>query len=459
MNGSVKVTFLGAAGTVTGSKYLLEVEGIKIMIDCGLFQGLKDLRLLNWNGLPIQASEVDYVLLTHGHMDHVGYLPKFVNSGFRGPVLATKPTLSVASIILRDSAKIQEEDAERANQEGFSKHDIAKPLYDMIDAEKAIKLFEYVDENEWYELKEDIKVKFNYVGHIIGATYIELEINQKRFVFSGDVGRVDDFILFPPKQPRKADFLFIESTYGDRIHLKEDVKNRLIEIIKKTVDLNGNIIIPSFAVERAQTLMLLLFELREEGKIPFIPLILDSPMGEKVLDLFIEYHSWHKLTMDEAIRLKKSFQVVESYKETWDVINKKTSKVIIAGSGMISGGRVLTYLMNYIHKQVNTVLISGFQAEGTRGRALIEGVQELKIFGKYYPVRARIEQLHSLSGHADQEELLNWISELETQPKQVYIIHGEQQASEVFKTKLKEEKNIDCLIPKLYETIECRLEL
>lgn len=458
MKGSVKVTFLGAVGTVTGSKYLLELDDLKIMIDCGLFQGLKGLRLLNWNELPIKASEVDYVLLTHGHMDHVGYLPKFVNSGFKGPVLATKPTLSVASIILRDSAKIQEEDAERANKEGFSKHEIAKPLYDMIDAEKAIKLFEYVEENEWYELKEDIKIRFNYVGHIIGATYIELEVNQKRFVFSGDVGRVDDFILFPPKQPNIADFLFIESTYGDRVHPKEGVKDKLIAIIKETINLNGNIIIPSFAVERAQTFMLLLFELREEGKIPFIPLILDSPMGEKVLDLFIEYHSWHKLTMDEAIRLKKSFQVVESYKETWDVINKQTSKVIISGSGMISGGRVLTYLMNYIYKQENTVLISGFQAEGTRGRALIEGAKELKIFGKYYPVHARIEQLHSLSGHADQEELLNWISELESQPKQIYIIHGEQQASEIFKTKLKEQKNIDSIVPILNETIECKLD-
>lgn len=453
MKTKVNITFLGAAGTVTGSKFLLEIEGLKILVDCGMFQGLKELRLLNWKKLPINESEVDYVLLTHGHMDHVGYLPKLVKSGFSGQILGTKPTLSIASIVLRDSAKIQEEDAARANKEGYSIHEPAEPLYDLIDTEKSLKLFNYVDEGEWIQLSDKLKVRFNYVGHILGATYIELDYNGKIISFSGDVGRNDDFILFPPKKINSTDVLLIESTYGDRIHPIESVEDRLITIINETVKKKGTLIIPSFAVERAQTLMLLLWRLREQGKIPFIPLVLDSPMGNNVLDLFIEFHQWHKLSMQDAIKMKSSFEIIEDYKETWDVINKKTSKVIIAGSGMVSGGRVLTYLKNYINHPENTVLISGFQAKGTRGRALVEGTHEIKIFGKYYTVKAKIEELRSLSGHADQKELLEWMGQLKSKPSNVFIVHGEKQAADSFRVKLKTVMGIDAVIPKMDEKI------
>jgi len=457
MKTNLNITFLGAAGTVTGSKYLLEITGLKILVDCGMFQGLKELRLLNWEKLPINESEVDFVLLTHGHMDHVGYIPKFVKSGFNGEILGTKPTLAIASIVLRDSAKIQEEDAERANKEGFSIHEKAEPLYDLIDTERAIKKFNFIDEGVWIFLNENVQVRFNNVGHILGATYIEIKVNEKVITFSGDVGRDNDLMLFSPKKPLHSDILFIESTYGDRLHSRENVEEKLASIINETIHNHGNVIIPSFAVERAQTLMLLLWKLREKGDIPYIPLVLDSPMGGNVLDLFIEFHEWHKLSMNDALKMKQAFQVVEDFSETWEVINKKTPKVIVAGSGMVSGGRVLTYLKNYISQPENTVLISGFQAEGTRGRALLEGAHEIKIFGKYYPVKANIEELRSLSGHADQQELLEWISNLDSKPSHVFIVHGERQASDTFRVKLKTEIGINAFIPRLNEKIELKI--
>ena len=365
-NDNITIHFLGAAGTVTGSKYLIDTGDRKIMIDCGLFQGLKELRLKNWDYLPVNVAEIDTVLLTHGHMDHTGYLPRLVKMGFKGSILATQPTLAIAKIILLDSAKIQEEYAEQANKEGFTKHTPAEPLYTIQDAERAIDHFNSNPEGEWITLYSEIKVRFQYNGHIIGATFIELDVHGKRFVFSGDIGRKEDLLMRSPKKPERADVLFIESTYGDRIHPKDDLEEKLKAIVNETVEKGGTLIIPSFAVERTQTLMYLLWQLKEKKAIPEIPMIMDSPMGNNVLEVFHNYREWHKLPIEDCNKMCNIFQVVQSYKETWEVIDNKKPKIVIAGSGMMSGGRVLTYLQQYIGKPETTVLLAGFQAEGTR---------------------------------------------------------------------------------------------
>jgi len=457
MLNNIKIHFLGAAETVTGSKYLIETAERKILVDCGLFQGIKKLRKMNWNYLSVRADEIDIVLLTHGHLDHTGYLPRLVKNGFNGSVLGTSPTLNIASIILKDSGKIQEEEAERANKEGYSSHAPAEALYTIKDAEKAIEHFKDAKEGVWIDLYEGIKVRFQYNGHIIGATFIELDINGKRFVFSGDIGRKNDLLMKSPKKPKKADVLFIESTYGDRLHQEEDLESKLKEIITKTVENGGTLIIPSFAVERTQTLMYILWQLRLKNVIPEIEMVMDSPMGANVLAVFHLHEEWHKLSYEECSQMCSNFRIVRDYKETWEVIDSKKPKIVIAGSGMITGGRVLTYLQQCLGKPETTILLAGYQAEGTRGRQLLEGCSELKIRGKYYPVKASVENIQSLSAHADQSKLLDWMSDIENTPQQTFIVHGEAQAADTFRVKIKDHFGWSCKVPELYTIEEVNL--
>ena len=445
----VKVNFLGGAGTVTGSKFLIETSECHLMIDCGMFQGLKELRELNWVDLPVDVPSIDLVLLTHGHLDHVGYLPRLVKQGFKGKILGTAPTLEIAAIILRDSAKIHEEEAKKANKENYSKHNPALPFYTILEAEKTIKRFNSVALDKCIEISKNISARFRYNGHIIGATFIEIDINGKRFVFSGDVGRKNDYLLNNPQKPEWADYLFIESTYGDKLHPKQNVEDILTELVKKTVVQGGNLIIPSFAVERLQTLMYVLWKLYKERRIPNVPVFVDSPMGNNVLEVFKHHPDWHKLPQEDYYAMCKHTNIVSSYKETWEAIDDRRSKVIIAGSGMVTGGRVLTYLQQLIDQPTTTVLMVGFQAEGTRGRQLLEGVHEIKFFGKYYPVKAKIVHIESLSAHADQAELLNWLSEIKNIPEQVYLIHGEPNAINTFRVKLQTSKKWRIKTPKL----------
>ncbi|TXD71978.1 MBL fold metallo-hydrolase RNA specificity domain-containing protein [Aequorivita antarctica] len=450
----LKIHFLGAAGTVTGSKFLIETTEKNILIDCGMFQGLKELREKNWEYLPIDVSEIDVVLLTHGHLDHTGYLPRLVKQGFRGKIIGTAPTLAITKIILLDSAKIHEEEAEKANEEGYSKHKPAEPFYSVEEAEVTLGFFQAEERDQWIELSENIKYRFRYNGHIIGATFIELEIFGKALVFSGDIGREQDLLLFPPEKPERADYLFMESTYGNKLHPQESVSDKLVELINKTIHNRGNLIIPSFAVERLQTLMFLLWKLYNEKRIPNIPIFIDSPMGNNVLSVFESFPDWHKLPMKDFNAMNNRMNIITSYKETWETIDNPQPKVVIAGSGMVTGGRVLTYLKQMIDKTNTTVLLVGYQAEGTRGRQLLEGAYELKFFGKYYPVKAEIHHIESLSAHADQQGLLDWTSSIKNKPEEVFLIHGEPTAQDAFRVKLRDTYGWNVTIPKLYDIKE-----
>ncbi|WP_248397725.1 MBL fold metallo-hydrolase RNA specificity domain-containing protein [Bizionia sp. M204] len=445
----VKVTFLGASQVVTGSKYLLETGDLNIMIDCGMFQGLKELRALNWQELPIDVPAIDVVLLTHGHLDHVGYLPRLVRQGFSGKIIGTSPTLAIAEIILRDSAKIHEEEAEKANKEKYSKHEPALPFYTTLDAEKAIRKFQPELPDKWIALSEVCKYRFQYNGHILGSTFIELDINEKRFVFSGDIGRQEDYLLQPPKRPEWADYLFVESTYGNKLHPEENVEAILTDLVKQTLHKKGNLIIPSFAVERLQTLMFVLWKLYKENKIPNIPIIVDSPMGHNVLDVFSQFPDWHKLSHSEYQAMVQHVTITESYRDTWKAIDDKRSKIVIAGSGMVTGGWVLTYLQQLIDESATTVLLVGYQAEGTRGRQLLDGAHEIKFFGKYYPVKARVAHLESLSAHADQKGLLHWMGGIKNIPEKVFLVHGEAAVMDAFRVKIQTNLKWIVAMPKL----------
>ena len=450
----MKVKFIGAAGTVTGSKTLIESNGIRILIDCGLFQGIKPLRELNWDPLPVLPSTIDFVLLTHGHLDHCGWLPRLVDQGFKGKIYCTSPTKDIAKLILLDSAKIQEEEAEKANEGKYSKHEIAEPLYNVAQAERVFPLFRVIKINEPVPLDAEIEAVYTNAGHILGACSIALTLENKTLVFSGDIGRDNDVLMHPPTKPTKADYIFLESTYGNRIHPDTDVKAELEMYINNTVKKGGTIIIPSFAVERAQMVMYLLWQLKEEKKIPNIPYIIDTPMGISVLEIFQNNRKWHKLPEHEYIAMCKMFTMIREYQETIDTIYDKQPKVVIAASGMITGGRVLSYLEKYIGLSETTLIIIGYQAEGTRGRKLLEGAKEITIRGKYYPVLANILEIESLSAHGDQKDLLNWLSALENKPTKVFLVHGENAALDELRIKINEKYGFDCKIPLMGQEFE-----
>ena len=450
----MKVKFIGGAGTVTGSKTLVESNGLRILIDCGQFQGIKSLRELNWEPLPVLPSTIDFVLLTHGHLDHCGWLPRLVNQGFKGKIYCSGPTKEITKLILLDSAKIQEEDARLANEKKFSKHEIAEPLYTVEQAKQVFPLFRVVKTNESVPLDAEISAVFVNAGHILGACSIELHLENKILVFSGDIGRDNDVLMYPPTKPKKADYLFLESTYGNRLHPETDTKLELETYINNTVDKGGTVIVPSFAVERAQTIMYLLWQLKQEGKIPNIPYIIDTPMGINALDIFSNNKQWHKLSLEECHAMSEMFTLVSDYQESLDVMFDKQPKVVIAASGMVTGGRVLSYLEHYIGLPETTVIIVGYQAEGTRGRKLLEGATDIKIHGKYYPVLANILEIKGLSAHGDQKDLLNWLSALENKPKKVFLVHGENEPADELRIKIIEKYGFDCSVAMMGQEFE-----
>lgn len=457
--------FLGAAGTVTGSKYLLEVRGSRALIDCGLFQGLKELRLRNWESLPVAPSSINWVLLTHAHIDHSGYLPRLVRDGFAGPVLATSATADLLKVLLPDSAKLQEEDAEYANRKGFSKHKPALPLYTEKDANAALKFLRTTAYEELVTLNKFITARFIPAGHILGSSFIEVQVAEPgrpplKVVFSGDLGRYDEPILNDPAPENDADYLLIESTYGDRLHENTNPKDRLAEIINATVARGGKVVVPAFAVGRTQLLVYYLRELENEGRIPSLPVAVDSPMGAEATRLYAKHHEDHDLEMRRIESMQqnplatRNFKLVQDRNGSRGLNAQKGPAIIISASGMATGGRVLHHLEQWLPDPASTVLLVGYQAAGTRGRRMQDGEKLIKMHGKMVPVNARIETLSSLSAHADSDEIMRWLGGFSRPPRATFVVHGEPDSAQALRDRIERELGWHAVIPAYKQIVE-----
>jgi metallo-beta-lactamase family protein len=426
-----KLTFLGAARTVTGSKYLLDVDNRKILIDCGLFQGLKELRLRNWQPLPIDPSDLSAVVLTHAHLDHTGYLPRLVAEGYRGRVFCTPGTYDLCKLVLPDSARLQEEDAREANRLHYSKHNPALPLYRESDAFRALSQLQPFGFNRSFSLVDGVDVEFINAGHLLGSAFIKMTIRGGPTVlFGGDLGRYSRPVLPDPSPPPPgADVLLLESTYGDRVHEVDDQGARLAAIIKDTVARGGKLIIPAFAIGRVEEVLYWIKRLEDEGKIPTLPVYLDSPMALDALRYYASRASELDPDIQTAARIRlfftARFQPVTSAQQSSELVRSKAPSIIVSSSGMATGGRVLYHLQGALPDKRSTVLFVGYQAAGTRGRTLIDGAREVKIRGQFVPVSARIERLDSMSAHADSEEIMRWLAGFATPPATTYLVHGE----------------------------------
>ena len=451
MNDKVEIHFLGGAGTVTGSKTLIQYGEFRVLIDCGLFQGLKELRVLNRADFPVDERAIDAVILTHAHLDHCGYLPVIVKHGFKGPIHCTHPTRELTEIILMDSAKIQEEDAERANRHSYTKHKKALPLYTQKEAAKSMENFVTHDYEEWVILSPDIKFCLHNAGHILGAAIVELKVAGRRFVFSGDIGRKDPMLMYPPKKIDETDYLIMESTYGDRTHPVQDEKTELCRIVNETFDRHGILMIPSFAVERTQEVIYLLHRLREEGKIPNIPVYLDSPMGIRSTNVFTRYPEWQDVPKADLSVMYESVQFILDGEQSRAIVADRRPKIDIAGSGMLEGGRILHYLNNHGANEKNTLLFVGYQAEGTRGRSIVHGGREIKFFGEFHWLNCQVESISSMSGHGDSEEIIGWMSHLKKAPKLVFLNHGEPNQTNALRVLIETKLGFKVEVPTLNE--------
>jgi metallo-beta-lactamase family protein len=450
---SISIQPLGAAGTVTGSKHLLKTSTTNVLIDCGLYQGLKKLREKNREPFPFNVKMIDAVVITHAHLDHCGYLPVLVKNGYKGRILMTSPTKELVELILLDSAKIQEEEAKLANLEGFSKHTPALPLYTESDVNKVLELIETHQDRERIRISEDVTFEFIKNGHILGSCSLEFHIDGRKIIFSGDLGRTNDDLLNAPETLEGGEFLVLESTYGDRLHPKEDVLSILEKVIFDTWERGGTTIIPSFAVGRAQEMLYLINELKDQKRIPPIPVYLDSPMGTSATEIFQRYSGWHKISNKKIYNLDRHVTFVKDAHETQRVIKDEKRKIVIAASGMITGGRVLNYISQLGWDPLNTILLVGYQGEGTRGRSLKEGAKELKIRGKYIQIGAEIQSIESLSAHADQQQMLDWVKSMNEIPQKIILVHGEPTAQNVFRVKLQDELGAEVIVPELMDEI------
>jgi len=450
----MQLTFLGATGTVTGSKYLITDAGQRILIDCGLFQGLKQLRLKNWAPLPVKSSDIDAVLLTHAHIDHTGYLPLLVKNGFAGKVYCTHATRDLCKILLLDSAHLQEEEAEFANRRGFSKHHPALPLYTKEDAERAIELLTPVDVEREVHIWGDFYATFSHNGHILGSAFVRLHNTRTSILFSGDLGRSQDILMNTPAKIKPADYLVLESTYGNRLHEQDDPQAKLAAIINRTAKRKGVVVIPVFAVGRAQELLYYIHLLKEAGEIDMeIPVYLNSPMAVDATEIFTRYVGQHRLTKAQCLALSKTAHMVNSVDESRRLNDKKGPMIILSASGMASGGRVVHHLKAFAPKSNNTILFVGFQAAGTRGAAMLDGAKEIKIHGEYIPVRAKVERISNLSAHADYNEILTWLSTLSTPPKKTFITHGEPVAADMMRRHIEERLHWEVTVPEYLEQV------
>lgn len=463
MNHSTTISFFGAAETVTGSKFLVTHGDDRILLDCGQFQGLKELRLRNWSDPPFAPKQVKAVVLSHAHIDHSGLLPLIVRRGFHGPIYCTRATASLLPILLRDAAHLQEEDAAFANKRGFSKHRPALPLFSQKDVEATLPLVVPCDYHAAIEVTKHATATFRRTGHILGAASIDLLLSgtpNQRLVFSGDVGRWNRPMLRDPEFVPDADVLLVESTYGNRLHPPEDPNDGLARVVNNAVSRGGPLIIPAFAVGRAQELIWRLRELETSGRIPKLPVFLDSPMAQDVSSIFCEHPEEHdidmKLLMDEhrCPLCCQPYQLTRTPDESKSLNRRTGTFIIIAGSGMATGGRVIHHLAQRISDPRTTVLLAGFQAAGTRGRSLQDGAKFLRMHGQNIPVRAHIEVLHGLSAHADQTELLRWLSGFARPPRQTFLVHGEPDAQRALADTIRQQLGWNVAIAQDGATIE-----
>jgi metallo-beta-lactamase family protein len=459
------IQFMGATGTVTGSKFVLEVAGSRAMIDCGLFQGYKELRLRNWDALPVPPASIGWVVLTHAHIDHTGYLPRLAREGFTGPVYATKATADLLEILLPDSGRLHEEEAEYANRKGYSKHHPALPLYTESDARRALKQVVRVDYDEQVELSKLLSVRFVPAGHILGSSFVLAEVRERgqepvKVLFSGDLGRYDEPILNDPSMVEEADYLLVESTYGNRRHEETDPKDRLAEIVNSAAERGGKIIIPAFAVGRTQLLVYYLRELEDEGRIPVLPVVVDSPMGVSATRLYAKHKDDHDLDMQKLARIQRNalatrnFSLVQGRGGSKALNGMAGPAIIISASGMATGGRVLHHLAAHLPDPASTVVFVGYQAGGTRGRRLQDGEKEIKIHGRMVPVRARIESMGSLSAHADSQEIMRWLKGFKRPPRTTFIVHGEPDGAEALRDLIVKELGWNTVIPAYMQVVE-----
>lgn len=451
---TLTLTFLGAAGTVTGSRHLIEQDGQRILVDCGLFQGLKQLRQRNWAPFPVKPGSLSAVVLTHAHLDHSGYLPALVRDGFRGRIYCSAATRDYCGILLPDSAHLQEQDADYANRKGFSKHKPARPLYTTADAEHALARLSIVEFGREHALPHGAKMHLRHAGHILGAAIVELEWGGRRIVFSGDLGRYDDPMMLDPEPVRDADYLLIESTYGDRQHDGRDPQEALAQIIERTVARGGTVVIPAFAVGRAQTLLYHLEQLKARGKLRNVPIFLNSPMATDASDILCRNVADQRLSEEACRRACAIAHYVRSVEESKALNDNPVPKVIISASGMATGGRVLHHLKRYAPDRRSTILFTGFQAAGTRGAAMLAGAETIKIHGESVAVNAEIDNLSMLSAHADSDEIVRWLRNFRRPPRSTFITHGEPTASDTLRRRIQDELGWQCRVPEQLQSTE-----
>ncbi|MGB3586682.1 MAG: MBL fold metallo-hydrolase [Tunicatimonas sp.] len=442
---NVSIQFLGAAQSVTGSKHLLHFDDFQVLMDCGLFQGLKKLRQRNWDPFPMNVSEVEALVISHSHIDHIGYLPRLVKEGYDGPIYCTTATAELARIMLLDSAKLQEEEANWARKKGYSKHKPPKPLYTTEDAENTFRLFEPHEFDEDIYLRDDIRLKFHNAGHILGAGWVELNVRgksqSKTIIFSGDLGRYNQPVMRDPVSMTQTDVLLVESTYGDRENLSEDPTEEFAEVVNEAMDRGGCLLIPAFAVGRTQTVMYYLKTLMEAGKIPKVPVYLDSPMAINVTKLYKRFFTFHKLRdqdlqYHEAIFDYEFFNYYRSVAASQSINEIQKNAIIVSSSGMCTGGRILHHLVRRLDRPDDTILFVGYQAKGTRGRRILDQEETIRIFGQNVPLKMQVRRIDGLSAHADQSELLHWVNTLKEHPKRTFLVHGEVESAKVMQESL-----------------------
>ena len=447
----MQLRFLGGTGTVTGSKYLVEHEGRRLLVDCGLFQGLKQLRLRNWSALPIPAASIDAVVLTHAHIDHSGFVPRLVELGFRGRVYATPASVELCRLLLPDAGHLQEEEARYANRHGFSKHAPALPLYTVESARRALERFETRRSGERFEPLAGFEACFHPAGHILGAASVHLRCAGRSILFSGDLGRSDDLVMKPPAPPQGADCVLVESTYGNRSHRGRDPLAQLADVVCRTAARGGVIVMPAFAVGRAQTLLHAIQQLKAVHRIPDLPVYLNSPMAADVTALFARHADEHRLTPEACRAMSAGVKIVNSEDESRALNGLRYPSIIVSASGMATGGRVVHHLKAYAPDARHAIVFAGFQAAGTRGASLVGGATQVKIHGEWVPVRAEVASLDGLSAHADREDLLDWIAALPRPPKHVYVTHGEPEAADSLRQAIEERHRWPCSVPEYLE--------